>query len=217
MAEPLETVSVVDAATARLRESLFSGEFAAGEEIKDTQIASAYGIARPTARIAVQQLINEGMLVRPPGFSARVRTFDPAQVRDLYRVRAMIELDAVRGIRAQGLPLDGVVAALQGFAGLRDGDDWGRLAEADVNFHTSVVAASGSPRLRAYFAGIAGETRLLIALLKTHYHRGSELYDEHEHLFALLSGGGAEAELEAQWFEHLDGARAFLEGLLADA
>ncbi|MFB7893597.1 GntR family transcriptional regulator [Microbacterium sp. NPDC056044] len=204
-------MTVADAATNRLRDSLFAGEFVAGEEIKDTQIATAYGIARPTARVAVQQLINEGMLVRPPGFSARVRTFDPAQVRDIYRVRRLIELDAVREIVSTKPPLAGVADALEGFAHLQGGeDDWSRIAAADVAFHTAVVDAAGSPRLQQFFGGITSEIRLLIALLKNQYSGGDALYHEHEALYRLLQGGTPVAEVEASWIVHLDSAERFL-------
>mgnify|MGYP002137932620 CR=1 FL=1 len=207
----LETVTVADAATQRLRESLFAGGFAAGEEIKDTQIAAAYGIARPTARVAVQQLINEGILVRPPGFSARVRTFDAAQVRDLYRVRRLIELDAVREIVRSHSPIAGVASALEGFADLQGGDDdWSQIAAADVAFHTAVVDAAGSPRLQQFFSGITSEIRLLIALLRDQYTGGDALYQEHETLYRLLDGATPHMEVEAAWSDHLESAERFL-------
>lgn len=216
MSQPLETISVVEAATMRLRESLFAGDYVAGEEVKDTQISKAYGIARPTARIAVQQLINEGMLVRPAGLSARVRTFDPAEVRDLYRVRRLFELDAVRDINAHQKPLDRVEAALQGFAELPDDADWAQVAKADVEFHVAVVESADSPRLQQYFSGITSEVRLLIALLKKQYQGGRELYAEHEELFHLLGSADSGDELERAWVAHLVSAQEFLESHLAE-
>ncbi|RGE23683.1 GntR family transcriptional regulator [Leucobacter sp. wl10] len=210
--DPLETVSVVSAAANRLRDSLFAGDYAAGEEIKDTRVASAYGIARPTARLAVQQLIAEGVLIRPPGFSARVRSFDPEEVRDLYGVRRLIELESIRRIREENLPLHRIADALQGFSDLRgSGADWSRIAQADVAFHSAVVDAAGSPRLRSYFAGIVSEMRLLIALLKEQYSGGEALYREHEELFELLDGRGTIPQIEAAWRAHLNSAQRFLE------
>lgn len=212
----LVTVSVVEAATKRLRDSLFAGKYAAGQEIKDTQIAVEYGIARPTLRAAVQQLINEGMLIRPPGFSARVRTFDPVQVADIYRVRRIIELDAIREIREKSLPLDRIKATLQGFAELRGGDDdWPRIAEVDAAFHRAVVETAASPRLSTYFSGIASEIRLLIALLRSQYAGGEPLYQEHEQLFAMLTSAPQE-QLEAEWTSHLESAQKFLEQHLSE-
>ena len=214
--EPLVTVSVVEAATTRLRDSLLAGDFEAGSEIKDTRVATDYGIARPTARAVVQQLISEGFLVRPPGYSARVRSFSPDEVEDIYRVRRLIEIDAIRVIRAKNLPLDTIKHALQGFSELRGGaDDWPKIAHTDAAFHSAVVELAGSPRLSAYFAGISSEIRLLIALLKNQYEGGEALFKEHELLFELLTQG-TQAELEAEWLAHLDSAQHFLEGHFSD-
>ena len=211
LSQSLETVSVADAATNRLRDSLFAGEFKAGEEIKDTQVAAAYGIARPTARVVVQQLINEGMLVRPPGYSARVRSFDPGEVADIYRVRRLIELDAVREIKLNRPSLDRVARALEGFAGLQGReDDWSRIAEADVAFHAAVVNTAGSHRLQSYFAAITSEIRLLIAFLKEQYTGGDALYAEHEELYRSLGDDTPLDEVERDWLAHLSSAEHFL-------
>ncbi|MGO3734634.1 MAG: GntR family transcriptional regulator [Canibacter sp.] len=213
--EQLVTVSVVDAASNSLRERLFAGEFQAGEELKDTEIAARYGIARPTARAVVQQLVSEGLLERPPGHSARVRTFRPEEVTDIYRIRVLIELDAVREIKAKALPLDNIAEALEGFRTLHlANEDWTRIAEADVAFHSSVVATTGSPRLTASFASIATEIRLLIAVLKEQYSGGAPLFREHEELFELLQSGSP-TEALAAWTEHLDSAESFLSQHLA--
>lgn len=193
-----------------LRERLFTGTYTSGQEIKDTQIASDFGIARPTARVAVQQLINEGILVRDPGASARVRTFDPEQVRDIYRVRRMIELDAVREIWETRPSLKLIERALEGFADLRDGSDWTRIAAADVEFHSAVVNTASSQRLQNIFAGITSEVRLFIALLREQYQGGASLYDEHAQLYLLLRESVNATELEREWTAHLASAQDFL-------
>ncbi len=213
---PLQTISVAEAATNRLRESLFAGEYRAGEEIKDTRVADEYGIARPTARIAVQQLINEGMLVREPGYSARVRTFDPDQVRDIFRVRKLIELDAVRAVKSGGVSLGGVEAVMERFARLEKGLVWSQTAEVDAAFHRAVVDAGGSERLRSYFGGITNEIRLLLALPGEHFGRGASPYEEHEELFLLLRGDTTMRELEKAWAFHLDESRDFLVGRVSE-
>lgn len=207
----LTTVSVADAATNQLRESLFAGEYEAGQEIKDTQVAEAFGIARPTARVAVQQLINEGMLVRLPGYSARVRTFDPPQVQDLFRVRRLIELDAVREVQQTGPSLELIAEALGGFSRLqRREDDWTKIAAADVAFHSAVVATAESQHLRTFFSAIASEVRLLIGLLKSQYAGGEALYREHEELYRLLASDASLPEVEEAWLAHLNSAEEFL-------
>lgn len=212
----LETVSVVDAAANRLRTSLFAGEYEAGQELKDTRLASDFGIARPTARAVVQQLVAERMLERPPGHSARVRSFDASQVADIYRVRRLIELDSVRSARENGAALSGVAEALAGFEASDLGDDWVRIAQADVAFHAAVVRAGGSRRLEEFFDTVASESRLLIGLLRGHYEGGAALHAEHARLLELLADAPI-AEVEAAWREHLEDAERYLVDQLAAA
>lgn len=212
----LETVSVVDAAANRLRQSLFAGEYAAGQELKDTRLATDFGIARPTARAVVQQLVAERMLERPPGRSARVRSFDAAQVADIYRVRRLIELDSVRSARERETPLDELDEVVAGFEDAALGDDWVRIVAADVAFHAAVVRAGGSPRLEEMFDTVASESRLLIGLLRRRYERGAELHAEHARLLRLLREAPL-AEVEAAWREHLGDAERYLTGVLVAA
>lgn len=207
----LETVTVAEAATNRLRESLFAGDYTAGQEIKDTHVSQEYKIARPTARVAVQQLINEGMLVREPGCSAQVRRFDPEQVADLYRARRLIELDAVRELKSSPRSLGLVEEALGGFAGLKDDGDWSAIAKADVEFHRAVVDSAGSHRLRQFYSSISSEIRLLIAQLRAQYSSGNDLYEEHAQLLEHLRDSTSETQVVEEWTEHLDSAKTFLE------
>ena len=204
----LQTVSVVEAATNRLRESLFTGEYSSGEEVKDTHIAQEFGIARPTARIAVQNLVNEGMLDRKPGASARVRVFGPDQVADIYRVRRLIEIDAIREIRHKNLSLRLIEASLAEFDGLADDENWSLVAEADVAFHAAVVNSASSPRLQSFFAAIASEVRLLSAIQHELYSGAHALYCEHAVLLDHLRSTPID-ELERVWVTHLNSARAF--------
>lgn len=211
----LKTISTVDAVTDQLRERLFNGHYGFGQEIKDTAVANDFGVARPTARIAVQRLVAEGILERKPGSSARVRTFEPEQVRDIYRVRIMIELDALREIREKGLPLSKIEGALEKFSSLKnDADDWNLIAKCDVIFHSAVVDAGGSPKLSMYFKEIANEIRLLIANLDGYYSGVDPLVQEHVELLEMLKSDATLAELQAYWEAHLRSASDLLEGSL---
>lgn len=203
MPHRLQTVSVVEAVTNNLRDSLFFGEYAPGQEIKDTDISLKYKVARPTARIAVQQLTAEGVLVRSPGHSARVREFDAQQVNDLFRVRRLIELDAVRNIVQRELPLDEIRAAVERFNMPVDEDTWSNVAQADAAFHTAVVRTADSPRLIEFFGAIVCEMRLLVSHQRDQYSSAAELYAEHQRLFSYLENSSSADEAERAWSTHL--------------
>jgi DNA-binding GntR family transcriptional regulator len=45
--------------TARVRHALLSGELKPGQRIKETRLAEALGVSRPTLRESLQQLVHE--------------------------------------------------------------------------------------------------------------------------------------------------------------
>jgi len=193
--------SVAGAAATRLRQLVLRGDLSGGDELRDTEISAQLGIARPTARAAVATLVAEGLLERRPGHSARVRRLTVDDVRDIHRLRRLVEADAVRAIIADDLDLSSVRSALAAFP--RGGDDWGAGPDADVRFHLAVVAAAGSARLTRTFTSVATEMRLIVAMLRAGYRSVGELYDEHAILLAALESGDADAAAAA-WHAHLD-------------
>lgn len=203
----IETVSIADAAEAQLRTMLFNGDIEPGQELKDTMLAEEFGIARPTVRTVVQRLVSEGLLERKPGHSAHVRVVTVDDVEDLYRVRRLIEFEAVRIIIAEKRTTSSIDESLSAFR--QAGETWGAGPDADAAFHTAVVDAAGSPRLSRAFNAVSAEMRLMVGLLRTRYSSLSELFDEHSSLLHELAGGDVDEALQL-WAEHIDDAKAFL-------
>lgn len=210
----IDTVTVADAVRSRLERSLLAGDYPAGAEVRDTHVAQQLGVARPTARVAVQALIADGFLVRENGKSARVRQFSAEDVADIFRVRRLIEFEAARTI-CRGADTGAIRLSLEKFADVRDDRDWESAAEADMSFHSAVVAAAGSPRLNKLFQTISAEMRLLMALLRAHYPRISTLQDEHTELLQALDRRDPDEALRL-WAAHLEDAETFLSGKILE-
>jgi DNA-binding GntR family transcriptional regulator len=211
----LEVVSVADAVANELRRRLLAGEYVAGQELRDTELAVELGAARPTVRAAVQTLVGDGLLERGRGRSARVRSFTAFDAVDLYRVRQPIEAAAVRLIIEQGRPLAGLQKALDAFAALPDDVSWAVVADHDIAFHRAMFTAAGSPRLLRAFTSVAAELRLLIAQLRPAYRGAHEIAAEHAVLLQVLQGGQLHQATEA-WHEHLDIAERFFLDLIRE-
>ena len=203
-----EAVTVADAVRTRLERSLLAGDYPAGAQVKDSHVAEKLGVARPTARVAVQRLIADGFLERETGRSARVRRFSAEDLADIFRVRRLIEFEAVRSV-CQGADTEQIRASLARFTEVRDEQDWETAAQADMAFHAAVVAAADSPRLSRLFQTISTEIRLLMALLHPRYVRVSPLHDEHPKLLNALIAGNPDEALRL-WAAHLNDAEAFL-------
>jgi DNA-binding GntR family transcriptional regulator len=209
----LEVVSVADAVAAELRSRLLAGQYAGGQELRDTELSEEFRVARPTVRAAVQTLVSDGLLERGRGRSARVRFFTAADAVDLYRLRGAIELVAVRLVIEDKRPLDRVDDAVAAFLALPDDESWDRVANCDIAFHRAVIEAAGSPRILRTFDDVGAELRLMIAQLRPAYRGANGLAAEHATLLNLLRDGRLRPALAA-WQDHLDSAQTFFLDLI---
>ena len=86
-----ESAAVIpDAIAASLRASILSQEDPPGSAITESAVAVRYGVARPTARIAIERLVSDGILRREAHRAARVPEFDRADILDLYDNRLLL-------------------------------------------------------------------------------------------------------------------------------
>ena len=194
----IQTVTVADAVADELRRRLLSGAYRGGEQLRDTELATEFGVARPTVRAAVQMLVADGLLERGRGRSAEGRSFT-----------------AVELVIARKRPIDAVETAMRAFAALPDDVSWDVVAEHDVAFHRAVFEAAGSPRLLRTFDDVSAETRLLVAQLRPAYSSVSHLAHEHELLLLALRAGRLGGARRA-WAEHFDRSEQFFLDLIQE-
>ena len=79
-----------------LREAIFVREIRPGERIVERQLASQWNVSRAPLREAIKQLTTEGLLVVSPHRGASVREVSKKELTELFAVREMIEVAAVR-------------------------------------------------------------------------------------------------------------------------
>ena len=100
----LKTVSVVDALTTSLRARVLDGQIDAGVGLTETDVATEYEVSRPTAKTAISQLVQEGLLRREAHKSAHVPSLSREDVEDLFLVRMPLELEVVRLVVGKEIP-----------------------------------------------------------------------------------------------------------------
>lgn len=155
---------VLDAAgrvAGRLRERILRGDLLPGAPLREVAIAAELEISRNTLREALRLLASEGMVVQVPNKGAAISRLTASEVRDIYRARRALEVQAVR---------DGVMAGDESLAELeaaviaseqaeRDGA-WRAAATASLRFHQALVALLGSHRLDEFFHRLLAQLRL---------------------------------------------------------
>ena len=87
---------VREQAVEKLQYLLVSGRFAPGERLKERVLIELLNTSRTTIREALRQLEADGLVAMVPGRGPVVATVTVQDVRDLYEVREVLELLAVR-------------------------------------------------------------------------------------------------------------------------
>lgn len=167
----LELTSTVDALAAALRPRILEGELEAGARLREQELSDDYGVARHTLRAALQRLSGEGLVSIEPNRGARVASLGTAELHDIADLRIALETEAARLAleRGEGRLPDEIhqrAARLASTCRRRRPPSWSSVVDAHEEFHTSLVEASGSPRIEAAYRGLAGELRLVLVQLR---------------------------------------------------
>lgn len=193
--EPITRQSTASLIADQLREAIISGVFAPGTQMTETELAEQLGVSRGPLREAMQRLVQEGLLRSELHRGLFVNELEPDEIRDVYTVRAIIEQAACSMI-LQGDPdgsadrLDQIVVRMR--TAVRDGDTRAR-GEGDLDFHETLVAESGSPRLIRMARTLLVETRMCITGLADKYQLPDDVVDEHAAIVSALRERDEEA------------------------
>jgi len=206
MAGRIAAVSIVDAIATDLRNRVFSGDLGSGEALTETDVASTYEVARPTAKASIEKLVAEGLLDRGTHKTARVVDLGPESVRDIYLARAYLESEVLRRLaRTKDVP-EAAVQANRDIEALQSGAPLD-VVEPDMRFHTSLIDAVGNERISRMYRSLVGEVRLCMVRVQSLHLLDTELIlAEHRKILELIEDGQGEAAAELL-DEHLGRAR----------
>jgi DNA-binding GntR family transcriptional regulator len=170
-----------------LRSSIIAQDVAPGSAVTESIVAARFGVARQTAKVAIERLVAEGLLRRQTHKAARVPKLTSVEIADLYESRAVVESAAVA--RLEGIP----GAALSAHRALIEaGADF---AHQDIAFHRALVAGQSNSRLARMHALIMGEVELCIGQVQAaHLLSVDDVHKQHQGILdAILAGDSAGA------------------------
>lgn len=202
----IAAVSIVEAVASDLRLRIFSGELPSAHALTETEVATSYEVARPTAKAAIEKLVAEGLLVRGVHKTARVADLGPESVRDIYLARAYLESEVLRRLAAARTVPAGAVQANRDIAALASGAPLD-VVEPDMRFHTSLIDAVGNERISRMYSSLVAEVRLCMSRVQSlHLLDTALIQAEHQKLLELIEAGQGE-EAARLLDQHLGRAR----------
>ncbi len=196
-----------------LREAIIGGEYTPGERLRTEALAERFGTSRTPVREALVLLEGDGLVELEPRRGAVVRSFDAADLVDLYEVRAILEaraaqLAALRLTREDLDVLDATCDRAESVAGSGKVAIETLIASND-EFHRVIVEASGSARLTAALRTVAGIPRPFKAAFWKNGAERTRSLSAHREIVAALRSRSAE-RAESAMRLHVLTARDFL-------
>lgn len=180
-----------------LRSSIVSGDLAPGQRIVEADLAKQLDVSKSPVREAILQLKQDGLVIdAPKGRGVVVAPLKPSDVREIYAVREALEGLAVRLLAAdpQPEPLAALRTLVDRMRQALDGGDVRHQFELDVDFHTSLCAATGNRRLQDLFSSLRPDLqRIFLFLVNAQALEGEDsperALDEHEALLRAIADG----------------------------
>lgn len=132
---------------------VMGGLFKPGQELTLRSVADMVGTSPMPVRDAVRRLITARALEMRPGRRIGVPNLSSEQVREIYRLRILLEAEAA-SVAAQVIKdreLDALEALHRQIETANDEDETGRLLwNLNRQFHFQLVTAAGMPQLSAF-------------------------------------------------------------------
>lgn len=133
-----------------IRDQILHGDHAPGARLREEDLAEVLDISRTPVREALRRLASEGLVSFAPNRGAQVLAWDPAEIDDLYGLRAELESYGARlaARRSASMDLDELRRLDERMQELGQGTpDLDAMAALNIEFHRSVLRHAGSDRL----------------------------------------------------------------------
>jgi DNA-binding GntR family transcriptional regulator len=193
MSTDVKTTPLSEAVYEALRESIVTLGDPPGAVLTENAVASRYGVARPTAKAALERLVSEGLLRRQAHRAAQVPRLDRADIEDLYAARLLIEEAAVTELARRGYVPPRALAAQREIMDFAARGEDAPFARPDLMFHQALVVGHGSARLSRMHDLIMGEIQLCMGQLQSHHLlRAKDIATQHRGLIEAIEARDSE-------------------------
>jgi len=186
--------TVADRIAALLREAIAAGSLAAGTALRQDELAQRFGFSRMPIRDALRLLEAEGIVAIHPTRGAFVARMDATEIGDIFKVRALLEGEALRLAlpRLDTQDLDRAAALLDRLDAEPDVGRWGAL---NRDFHLALYQPCGNARLLELIEAQhrAADRYVRVLLANLDYRLRSQ--HEHRKLLAACRKGAADKGL----------------------
>jgi DNA-binding GntR family transcriptional regulator len=178
-----------------LRQAIIEGQLGPGESLRQENLAQHFCVSRIPVREALRQLESERWIIFHPNRGARVSSLSAQEVREIYEIRASLEVTALRLAAPHHTPQSLKVAAAL-LRASRGESDPSVYVQRNREFHLALYAPAGRARLIAMIDSLhnQGERYLRLKLDVPPYKRRSD--EEHQQMLEAVRSGEIERAVQ---------------------
>ncbi|WP_095589265.1 GntR family transcriptional regulator [Actibacterium ureilyticum] len=207
--QPLDREGLVERVAKLLSKAIVTGQLGPGARLSESVIARDLGVSRAPVREAARLLENSGLVTYEPNRGFFVRKVSAKALDDLYELRLVIEIAAIRRLIREQIngPCDDLRAQIETLHQVATpGTDMLTQVEADMQFHRLLCRGCGNPKLLSVFEQIATETEFSIMVIGRLYDDPQRIAETHEPILQAICDGDEATAVDAITY-HIDVAR----------
>ena len=173
-----DELSLADQTVKAIEADIINGHYHPGEHLSEAILAKKLSVSRNTLREAFRMLTKNGLIEYRANRGVFVTIPDFNTIIDVYRLRKIIEIGAVRNVHFPHSAIFMMEKVVGKAEKLCEEKKWQDVGTADMEFHRLLVSLGNSPRLDRLFGELTIELRLIFGLV-------SDLRSLHQPFVAL--------------------------------
>jgi DNA-binding GntR family transcriptional regulator len=177
-----------------LAKRIYEGILKPNERLTELGIAKEFGTSQTPVREALRELEAMRLVQSEPYKGTRVREITPREMAEAYSVRAILEQRAAElaapYFQGNTIALEETVQQICKSANHGDVDAY---AQGNLEFHRSIVVASGNLVLLQSWDALRFEARIRVNLFRKENAIVARAEEHHPIVAALATGNGLEA------------------------
>ncbi len=197
----------------QLQQEILQGSRKRGEKLTEQSICDKYKVSRTPVREALRQLEMDGLVETIPNRGAFVIGFSEQDLRDMYELRKIYEVQAVKWAieRISDHALEELEETFDFMEFYTMKNDIVKMENINTGFHKQIYEASNNRMLQHVLSSY--QTYVKLARGKDSYPDDylNLVLEEHRAIFEAIKNKDAEAGAKAMAY-HMDRSRARVEG-----
>ncbi len=182
-----------------LRAAIVNGELKPGQTLIEADLAAELGVSRAPLREAINILSSDGLVEIMPYRGTTVKKLTRKDIEELFAIRSMMEVFAIRHIILSESPAEVINAMREVCVAMQTAADDGDLSAInllDRHFHDTLVASSGNDLLLMLWGTVSMRVRQVMSLRNRKKGDLHSIARNHHTIVDLIAGRDVEAAVQ---------------------